>query len=75
MDKEAIKEAVKEALHDEVSAFYVDRETHYLQHVWLKDLINYCENAKSIIGKTIISILVGGAITLMVAGFILRQRW
>lgn len=74
IDKQLIKDAVREALHEEVQAFYIDRESHYLQHKWLQDLITYCDNAKSVVGKTIVSIIVSGAIALMVAGFVLRQK-
>ena len=31
-DRDAIKEAVREAFKEELEAFYVDRETHYSHH-------------------------------------------
>lgn len=73
MEREAIKEAVKEALGEELKSFYIDRETHYLQHEWLKGVMKYCEQCKSVILKATITIIVGGAIGLMMLGFTLRS--
>lgn len=73
MEREAIKEAVKEALGEELKSFYIDRETHYKQHQWLKDVMVYCEQCKSVMLKTLITIIVGGAIGLMMIGFTLRS--
>ena len=72
MEREAIKEAVREAFKEELSAFYIDRETHYKQHEWLKGVMSYCEQCKSVILKTLITIIVGGAIGLMMIGFTMR---
>ena len=60
LDRDAVKEAVKEALNEELKAFYIDRETHYIQHTWLAEMIKYCDQCKTVIGKTVVSILVGG---------------
>ena len=75
MDKEAIKEAVREAFKEELKAFYIDRETHYKQHEWLGEMIQYCDQCKSVVWKTVVTIFVGGAIACMVAGFIFKSGW
>jgi hypothetical protein len=73
MEREAIKEAVREAFSEELKAFYIDRETHYKQHEWLGDMIKYTETCKSAILKTVISIIVVGALGLMFLGFSLKH--
>lgn len=73
MDRDAVKEAVKEALNEELKAFYIDRETHYLHHTWLAEMIKYCDQCKTVIGKTVVSILVGGALALMFIGFTIKH--
>jgi hypothetical protein len=73
MEKQDIKDAVKEAFKEELQAFYIDRETHYKQHEWLGEMMKYAETCKSVILKTIITAVVGGAITLMIIGFSLKH--
>jgi hypothetical protein len=73
MEREAIKEAVKEAFQEELKAFYIDRETHYKQHEFLGDLMKYAETCKSAFLRTVITIVVGGAIGLMCIGFYIKN--
>jgi hypothetical protein len=73
MEREAIKEAVKEAFQEELKAFYIDRETHYKQHEWLGEMMKYTETCKSVVLKAVISILVAGALGLMFLGFSLKH--
>ncbi len=73
MEREAIKEAVKEAFRDELKCFYIDRETHYKQHEFLGSMMRYCETCKSTILKAFITIIVGGVLSLMCIGFFLKH--
>ena len=74
MEKEAIKEAVREAFKEELSSFYIDRETHYKQHEFLKELMEYADTCKSAILRTIITIVVSGALGLMCIGFYFKYK-
>lgn len=71
---DAVKAAVKQALREELNAFYVDRETHYQHHIFLKGMIAWSEQCKSIALKTIVSGLVGGLIALIIIGFSIWGR-
>ena len=73
-DKDIIKEAVKEALADEIKRFYVDREQHYQDHLFIKDFRDWCQGIKSTIWKTLAKIVVTIVIGLIVLGFILWGR-
>lgn len=72
MELEAIKIAVKEAMQEEIEDFYIDREVHYKQHKFIEEMINYTEQCKGVVLKTIVTTIVGGAITLMIIGFAMK---
>jgi archaellum component FlaD/FlaE len=73
MEREAIKEAVKEAFQEELKAFYIDRETHYKQHEWLASMITYCEQCKSVVLKTIVTAIIAGTLGLLWLGFSIKS--
>jgi len=70
MEREAIKEAVREALGEELNAFYVDREIHYQHHEFLQSWITWSQQCKSVIMKTVMSGLVMTLLGLIALGFI-----
>jgi hypothetical protein len=72
MELEAVKVAVKEALQEELKEFYIDRETHYRQHKFIEEMISYTEQCKGVVLKTVMTTIVGGAITLMIIGFAMK---
>lgn len=37
-DYDAIKQAVKDAMKEEMKAFYIDREEHYQHHQFIKGI-------------------------------------
>ena len=55
MDPVDVKNAVKEAMREEMQAFYIDRETHYLDHVFLKNVREIIDGCQSAFVKTIVS--------------------
>ena len=73
MEREAIKEAVREALGEELNAFYVDRKTHYQHHEFLKEWIEWTNQCKSIALKTLVTLFVGTIFGLMALGFWVKQ--
>lgn len=73
MEREAIKEAVREALGEELKAFYIDRETHYQHHEFLKNWIIWTQQCKSAVAKTLVTLFLGGAFGLMALGFWMKQ--
>lgn len=73
MERDAIKEAVKEAFQEELKAFYIDRETHYKQHEWLGEMMKYADTCKSVILRAVLTVLVAGALGLMFLGFTIKS--
>lgn len=71
-DREAIKEAVREAFQDELKEFYVDRETHYNHHKFIGEWINWVDQCKPTVLKAVVGFLVLTAIGLMTVGFIFK---
>ncbi len=72
--REMIKGAVRDAFKEELAVFYIDREAHYKQHQWLGEMIKYTDACKSIVLKAVLTIIVGGALSLMIIGFSFRWR-
>jgi len=73
-DKEIIKEAIREFIEEEDKTFFVDRETHYQDHLFISDLREWCEGIKSTFWKTIAKAVVMGIIALLILGFIFWGR-
>lgn len=74
MTQEEIKKAVKEALQESVAQFYADREQHYQDHQFVRDLRDLFVNIRSTATKTFIGIFITGIISLVVLGFIFWGR-
>ena len=70
MNKNEIKEAVREAFKEELKDFYIDREEHYKQHKCLGKLIELTENTASSAWKSIVCSIIMATIGLTVMGFI-----
>lgn len=68
--KEMIKAAVVEALQEEIKPFYIEREAHYQDHLFVKELREWLNSSKSTIWKTTIKIGITGLIGLLILGFI-----
>jgi hypothetical protein len=71
-DRDAIKEAVREAFQDELKAFYIDREIHYNHHKFLGDWIEWVNQCKSVALKTVVGFFVITVVGLMIAGFMFK---
>jgi len=74
MDESTVKAAVKEAFKEEMSAFYVEREQHYQDHQFIKELREWCVQTKSTVLKTVVKVVVGGALALLFLGFIFKVK-
>jgi len=70
VDEETIKRIIKTAMEESLDKYYVDRETHYQHHVWLKQLIDWSNNIKSSFWGTLVKSFVCGLMALLVLGFI-----
>lgn len=71
-ETDAIKSAVREALRDELQAFYIDREKHYRHHDFVEAWMLWTQTCKSTLLKTIIGALAIGALGMMMLGFIFK---
>lgn len=74
MEKEKLKEAMREVLQEEIKPFYIDRETHYNHHQFINELIDWSGKIKGTICKTLTTAITTGIIGLIVLGFILWGR-
>jgi len=75
MTKAEIKEAVGEAIDEKMRDFYIDRETHYKQHEFLGDMMQWVDDCKSTASKTIVRILVYGIIGTIMIGFCIKHSF
>jgi hypothetical protein len=58
-----IKTAVTEAMREEMKDFYIDRETHYQDHLFMKSIREFMDNCKVSAIKTVV-----GAVVLFILG-------
>lgn len=72
MQKDEMKEALREVMQEELKQFYVDRETHYLHHRFITDWMSWLDACKSTVTKAVVGLLVTAALGLMVIGFYFR---
>lgn len=71
MTREEIKQAVIEALDDRLKEFYIDRETHYQDHLFIQVFRKWSTETKSAILKTIATGLIAILGGLLVLGFVM----
>lgn len=68
-DPAMIKQAVKEAMHEEMQPFFIDRETHYQDHLFIKELKEFMQTCKSTMLKTFVRFFAILLIGALIAGF------
>ncbi len=71
MEKDIIKQAVKEVLDEEIKPFFVDRERHYIHHQFIEELISISSILKGTVCGTIAKTLTATVFALLVLGIIL----
>jgi len=69
-DIEELKKVVKEAIHAELSLYKVDKEQHYQDHLFLRDLREWYDDIRSSFWKSIVGALVMAFLGLLLLGFI-----
>lgn len=69
-DFEELKKVVKESIHAELSLYKVDKEQHYQDHLFLRDLRAWYDDIKSSFWKSIVGALVMAFLGLLLLGFI-----
>lgn len=70
MDKDEIKNALKEVLDEEIKPFYVDREIHYQHHEFVRELMDWSSKFKNSFFSTIAKGFAIVIFVLMLLGFI-----
>ncbi|MEP9411525.1 MAG: hypothetical protein HRF42_08980 [Candidatus Brocadia sp.] len=65
MDIDQLKAVIKEALDERIKEFYIDRETHYQDHQFIKELRDWTESIKSTTIKTVVGLFVAALIGLL----------
>jgi len=66
-----IRADIKEAVHENLGAYKIPKEQHYIDHEWIRGLRAWQDTTTSTIWKTTLAIVMGGLVTLLVYGFIL----
>ena len=69
--KQEIREGIRIAVHENLGAYKIPKEQHYIDHEWIKGLREWQDTTTSTLWKTVITIITGGLTTLLVYGFIL----
>ena len=69
MTPKDIKDAVEAGIESKLGDFFIDRETHYQDHMFLKDLREWFNDIKSTVIKTVIRMIIFCGLGLMIAGF------
>ena len=69
-DLDTIKSAIKEAMKEEMQAFYIDREEHYQHHQFIKGLKTGIEGCQSLVGRITLITIIGGVATVLVLGIV-----
>jgi hypothetical protein len=81
MDQDAINQAVragveagvKAALEDKLKPFYIEREEHFKHHEFIREWMDWTNQCKSIILKTVLGTLAVAALALMMIGFAMKR--
>ena len=71
MTPEEITKAVELAIDKKLGQFYIDRETHYQDHLFLRELRKWSEEVKGTVLRTTLKFVVASLIGLLILGFIL----
>ncbi len=66
--KEVVRDVVKESMEETMKSYYVEREGHYLDHVFVRDIRNIFGLVKSNTVKTIVLVLITGGVGAIVTG-------
>ena len=69
--KREIREDIRIAVHENLGAYKIPKEQHYIDHEWIKGLREWQDTTTSTIWKTALAIIMSGVATLLVYGFIL----
>jgi hypothetical protein len=70
MTPDEVEAAVGRAIDAKLGQFFIDRETHYKDHEWLRELRKWTEEAKGTVLRVVIRLLVYAALGLTLLGFI-----
>jgi len=68
--REEIRFDVKEAIHEELGAYKVPKEQHYLDHVWLNEWRDWQLTIRNSVVKSIIGMMITAIGALIFYGFI-----
>jgi hypothetical protein len=70
---DGVKAGVQAALENELKPFYIDKEEHFEHHKFIREWIDWMQQCKSVVLKTIVGAVVLAAFGLMAAGFIFKH--
>ena len=67
-EKEELKDVVTESMEETMKSYYVEREGHYQDHLFVRDIRNIFNLVKSNTVKTIVLVLITGGVGVIVTG-------
>lgn len=68
--EEIINKAVSSAIERELGSYKVDKEQHYQDHIFLRDLRKWFDDIRSSFWKSFVAAIVPALLMLIVLGFI-----
>ena len=74
MDKKEIQEAIRETFREEMKPFYIERETHYQDHQFVKEFRVFFEGVRGSVIKTVVGITITVIVGLIALGFIFWSK-
>lgn len=69
MEKEEIMKTVKEAINVELGQYKVAKETHYIDHLWIKEMREWTGSIRSEFWKIIVRTVIKAIIFIILIGF------
>lgn len=70
MSKEELRQVVAEAVHETLQGLYVNRQQHYEDHLFLKDLREFAVTCKSTVLKWVLRFVLSIVTALFILGFV-----
>lgn len=70
--KQEIRDDIKLAVHENLGAYKIPKEQHYLDHLFVSELREWQHSVKNTTMKAIIGVIVVAAGTLLFWGFLFR---
>ena len=69
MDRDELKGIIKEVIDEGLKPLFIEREQHYQDHLFIRDLREFVDSIKSTALKTIVRVVIVAILGLLAVGF------